>query len=307
MQSKLQPVTLPAVTEDEQKEFARIDTAYGRDALAERIHNDIDEYCRQAFNDGPRAHLGASVIGHECSRYIWYGFRWMFRENISGQLQRLFNRGHLEEARIIQWLRGIGFTVHEVDLDGKQIRIVFGEGHGGGSTDGVTILPTRYGTGFPPLLLECKTQKGSKFDALVGSGFKKEKPQHFTQASIYGRMLGIQYVLYIAVCKDNDFLDVEIEELDWSLADAEIYKAETIINMQTAPPRINGASPTFWKCKHCPALGICHHNDPVVVSCRSCYYAEAMPNKAWQCHRFNATIPPEFIAKGCEAHTPLPK
>lgn len=303
---KLQPVTLPPVTDDERKDFARIDTAYGRDALAARIEADIDEWCKQAFNDGWRTHMGASIIGHDCERYIWFSFRWMFKEVFTGRMQRLFDRGHREEHRIIQWLEGIGFTIHQVTEDGKQYRIAFAEGHGGGSQDGVGILPTRYGNNFPPMLLEFKTQKDKKFDILVGSGMQKDKPQHFVQASIYGRKNGLRYCLYIAVNKETDELDVEVIELDWGLADAELAKAEKIINLQYAPPRLS-ENPSFWKCRYCPALAICHHGAPVTVNCRSCRHAEAMPNKAWQCNLFNGIIPVDFIAKGCSSYEALPK
>lgn len=301
--NSLKHIELIPPTEDEKKYF-RIETKDGRDLLAAQIEKDIDEWCKQQYDDGPRSHLGASIIGHECERYIWFGFRWMFKENFTGRQQRLFQRGHLEEDRIIEWLTGIGFRIHSVTEEGKQFRIVFGEGHGGGSTDGVGILPTRYGTGFPPMLLEFKTQKDKNFDKLQGSGFKKEKERHFIQASIYGRKYDLHYCLYIAVNKENDDLDIEVEELDWGLADAEITKAERIINLQYPPSRISN-NPTFWQCKWCPALPICHFGATIAVNCRSCRYAEAMPNKAWQCNYHNAIIPSDFISKGCEHHIPL--
>jgi hypothetical protein len=59
------------------------------------------------------------------------------------------------------YLDGLNFGVQKtraVNVDGKQIRIVFAEGHGGGSTDGIGILPTRYGN-FPPFtVLSCLTK-----------------------------------------------------------------------------------------------------------------------------------------------------
>ena len=83
--------------------------------LAKQIKSDIDEYCEKKFDDGFRWHLGASLIGHECKRYLFYVFRWCFKENFDGRMQRLFNRGHREEERFIEWLEGIGFTVYADD------------------------------------------------------------------------------------------------------------------------------------------------------------------------------------------------
>lgn len=304
--NELKQIRLSEIPSHEHANFA-LDTVAGRDSLAERIEKDIDEWCQQQYDDGPRSHLGASIIGHECDRYLWFSFRWMYYQVFSGRMQRLFQRGHLEEYRIFQWLQGIGFKTKAVTIDGKQIRIIFAEGHGGGSTDGVGILPTRYGAQFAnqPILLEMKTQKDKRFSLLQGQGVQKEKPMHYIQASVYGKQLGIQYCLYIAVNKEDDDLNVELIELDWSLADKEIGRAEQIINAPFPPKRIS-ENPSFWKCKFCPAVGICHLNAPVWKNCRSCFYSEAMPNAKWFCKRWNNFIPEEYLIKGCDGWQQMP-
>ena len=294
---QIKPVELSPVDPDIKAQF-RLDTLAGRDLLQEQIQKDIDEWCQLQYDSGPRSHLGASIIGHECERYIWFSFRWMYYEKYSGRMQRLFQRGHLEETRVTEWLRGIGFTVHQFDEQGQQYRVIFSDKHGGGSSDGVGEMPTRYGK-FEPLLLEFKTQKDKKFNILQGSGVQKEKPMHFIQASIYGRRHGLQYCLYIAVNKEDDDLDVEVIELDWDLADAEMNKADKIITSEFPPRRISD-NPSFWKCKYCPALGICHLGAPVERNCRSCYYAVPVENGEWTCNYWKNTIPKDFIPKGCD-------
>lgn len=92
-----------------------------RKNVAEAVKAEIDHYCATAYNDGHRWHLGASLIGHECERYLWYIFRWCFSPNFSGRMQRLFNRGHREEERYIEWLKGIGFQVWTDDLDNNSL------------------------------------------------------------------------------------------------------------------------------------------------------------------------------------------
>ena len=85
-----------------------------------------------------RGHLGASVIGRACAREVWYGFRWAKKPAFNGRMLRLFNRGHLEEPRMVALLKMIGVTVHQYDARGKQFRIGKGyKGHGGGGMDGV--------------------------------------------------------------------------------------------------------------------------------------------------------------------------
>lgn len=87
--------------------------------VSTKILEDIDNHCAKVYDDGHRNHLGASLIGHNCSRYLWYVFRWVFHKEHSGRQQRLFNRGHREEERFVEWLRGVGFKVKEYDLDSK--------------------------------------------------------------------------------------------------------------------------------------------------------------------------------------------
>lgn len=106
------PANLPSVD---------IDAPGVSTALAKRIKEDIDEYCARTYDDGPRRHLGASLIGHECKRHLWFIFRWAKHEKHSGRVQRLFNRGHREEARFIEWLEGIGFKLWFEDRESNPL------------------------------------------------------------------------------------------------------------------------------------------------------------------------------------------
>ena len=78
--------------------------------ITDKIKLDVDAYCL-TYNDGHRSHLGASLIGHECKRYLWYTFRWVKAETFDARMNRLFRRGHREEAQFIDMLRGAGFKV----------------------------------------------------------------------------------------------------------------------------------------------------------------------------------------------------
>ena len=83
--------------------------------LSETIHKDINSWCVYEYDDGHRSHLGASLIGHSCSRYLWYLFRWVFHYQFSGRMYRLFQRGHREEDVINQYLTGMGCEVQLFD------------------------------------------------------------------------------------------------------------------------------------------------------------------------------------------------
>lgn len=59
-----------------------------------------------------RDHLGASLIGHSCNRYLWLTFRWAVMPKFEGRMLRLFNTGNREEVRIAEELRGIGVELY---------------------------------------------------------------------------------------------------------------------------------------------------------------------------------------------------
>lgn len=278
--------------------FLDLDAPGVRKALARQILDDIDEYCRVTYDDGHRHHLGASEIGHGCERYLWSVFRWLKKTNFDGRMQRLFNRGHREEARFIEWLRGIGFTVWEVDDNGNQHRVKACRGHFGGSLDGINRPPERYRLN-EPLLCEFKTKgTGSGFVNLCKNGVAIEQPKHYRQMCIYGKNYGFRNALYLSINKNDDAIHVEIVKLDWALADSLEAKADSIIR-STFPPAKISDSPAYYECKNCTFHGLCHENKPPDKNCRSCRAAIPIEDGQWHCELFKNTIPKDFLIKGC--------
>lgn len=283
-----------------------------RAQLARRIHEDIDEYCRTTYDGGHRRHLGASQIGHECSRNLWYVFRWVQASQFSGRMQRLFDRGHREEARFIEWLEGIGAHVVEFqpDADGnqnkgeQQYRVKGVLGHFGGSLDGQIKLPERYGVDFG-MLSEFKTKStGASFNKLKEKGVKIVAPQHFDQMCVYGRAYGYKYALYIVINKNDDDLHVEIVELDWNRGEQLERKAADVITSQV-PPAKAANSPAHMVCKFCDFKDICHGDKMVEKNCRSCAQASPTQDGEWYCATHQGVIPSDFIPRGCDHYSPI--
>lgn len=273
-----------------------------RKALAEQIKLDVDAYCIKQFTDDYRHHLGMSVIGEDCWRKIWYMWRWAKYNAFDGRMLRLFNRGHKEEIRFVEWLRGIGATVFEVDPStGKQFKISYLNGHYGGSTDSKVILPY-----FPDLELlgEFKTHNERSFTNLLNKGLQISKPQHYAQMCSYGEYYNLRYGLYCAVDKNDDELYYEIVELDWKQADQSLKKAEEIIYSKVPPAKCS-PNPAYYKCKMCHVADICHQGAPVEVNCRSCKMAEPVADANWFCHHYNDIIPKDYLPKGCGNHVPI--
>jgi hypothetical protein len=294
---------------DAGKQSVDLDAPGVATALAKRILEEIDEYCVRAYDGGHRSHLGASLIGRECKRYLWYVFRWCLHEKTTGRQQRLFNRGHREEARFVEWLEGIGFKVWFENRDEPpnekgeypQYRISDVMGHFGGSLDGIAVLPERYGIA-EPVLLEFKTNgTGAGFNKLGESGMPIAKPEHFAQTSTYGKKYNFKYCVYLNINKNDDSLHVEVVKLNHNLGEQMIMKAEQIILSQTPPARLSD-NPTFHKCGYCAMKDICHKGAVPEVNCRSCKFARPVENAEWFCEIHNGIIPKDFIAKACPSY-----
>ena len=298
-----------ATASDAGKQAVSLDAPGVAKALAKRILEEIDEYCVRTYDGGHRSHLGASLIGRECKRYLWYVFRWCLHEKTTGRQQRLFNRGHREEARFIEWLEGIGFKVWFENRDEgpnekgefPQYRISDVMGHFGGSLDGIAVLPERYGIA-EPVLLEFKTNgTGAGFNKLADDGMPIAKPEHFAQTSTYGKKYNFRYCVYLNINKNDDSLHIEVVKLNHNLGEQMIMKAEQIIMSQTAPARLSD-NPTFHKCGYCHMKEVCHKGAVVEVNCRSCAFARPVENAEWLCEVHNGNIPKDFIAKACPSY-----
>ena len=276
--------------------------------LADQIKKDIDNFCVEKWNEGPRSHLGASQIGKPCSRYLWYYFRWTFNKVFDGRMYRLLNRGHFEESRFQMYLEGIGcivtaFAENGLDTENKgdrQIRISACKGHFGVIIDGTITLPEKYGLGQALFLGEYKTKgTGRGFSNLSLNGCQAEAPIHYDQQCIYGYKLGLQYSVYIVVNKNDDSLYIEIIKLDWNRGKELEGKAETIIFSQVPPEKI-ALNPKSYECNYCDACELCHNNGKPLKNCRSCIKAKPTDNAAWFCELYQNVIPKDFIKTGCK-------
>lgn len=270
-------------------------TSPTREAIFAAYEEDAD--------DGFRAHLGASLIGKECERALWYDFRWTTVARHPGRLLRLFETGQLEEARIVRNLRRTGATVLEVDPDtGRQWRVQAHGGHFGGSLDAVALnlreAPKTWH------VLEFKTHAAKSFVDLVAKGVQKSKPQHYAQMQIYLRLTGMTRAMYLAVNKDNDDLYVERVEVDGEFADRLLAKAGRTIFAAQPPERISD-DPAWYQCRLCSHAGICRHEVPAAVNCRTCLGSTPVEG-GWQCEREQRAIPESEQRGGCSLHLYIP-
>lgn len=219
-----------------------------------------------------RKHLGASLIGKECSRELWYSWHWCKAPKFSGRILRLFNRGHLEEPRFMALLLMIGCRIYQFDDKGKQFRIAGHGGHYGGGLDGVVVGIPEYPT--EPILSEFKTHSEKSFNDVAKQGVQHGKPEHFHQMQQYMGYHKLRAAIYFAVNKNTDEIHAEIVLFDPIYYQQYFDKAGKIIASPVPLPKLS-ENPKFFKCTFCDFKPICHGKDAPEKNCRTCNYSKA--------------------------------
>lgn len=276
-----------------------------REALGRLMPLMDDAY--RGKGDKYRRHLGASLIGRDCPRELWYGFRWTQVKQLDPRLLRLFNRGHLEEARFIAMLEIIGAELWYVTEDGGQFKFSHHNGHFGSALDCVVRgLPE-----LPPTAVanaEFKTASGKMFAKVKKGGVEAEKPEHYIQMQICMHKMKLPFSLYMVVNKDNDDLYAEIITYKPEVAEQYIDRAGMIITAEE-PPQMIHPSPGWFGCKFCDYIGICKKGEPVEKNCRTCAFSIAHiedGKPAWECIKMcDAIENKETASEGCDAYAKI--
>lgn len=270
-----------------------------------------------------RVHLGASRIGHECGRALWYEYRWALRPEWEGRMLRLFESGHREEARVISNLRRIGVTVDEKDATGKQYRFgLFGE-HFGGSMDGALLglleAPKTWH------VFEGKTMNTKAFEKLRKSavlnhsmvaesgGVREVKPQHYAQMQIYMGLSGMTRAAYFAVCKETDAIYYERVHFKRAVFERLVGRAEQVLKATEPLTRIS-SDPMRPPCVWCDFRELCQVSDfdeprTADVSCRTCVHATPIlegEGARWRCEHHDKPLTPQAQARACDEHLFIP-
>lgn len=267
------------------------------DVILASIDANLESLQEEPFRD----HLGASLIGRQCEREVWYSFRWATKVLFKGRMLRLFDRGHREEERFEQWMEAICDQFWSIDpRTGKQIRVSDIRGYFGGSLDGVARNPCGYRGDY---LTEFKTHSVKSFEKLVLKGVKVSKPEHYVQMQIYlhynPKLTG---ALYMAIQKNDDALHIEYIERDEACALANIGKARRVIIADQPPAQFDAASPYNFYCKHfCDYTKVCHEGDAPHVSCRTCFYVETTKH-GWYCNHHDKLLDSKDQRKACDSY-----
>ena len=252
--------------------------------------------------------LGASGAGKECERAVWYGFRWAKMADFGGRMLRLFERGDLEEPRLIEDLTLLGARVEEIDPDtGRQWTYNFGP-HTIVKVDGIVYdLPEGPEGSYPPVMVaEFKSANAKQFKIAKDKGIKEWRFYYWAQLQLGMLAAGIEHGLFGVACKDDDDLYWERIDLDREGAERLAKRAQRVRESQSPPPKI-AEDASNWKCRFCDYKALCHKTELPDVNCRTCAYAHAVDGEGdvWHCAKHETDLPLEVIKKGCDGHVYL--
>lgn len=251
----------------------KIDAAVAADSAAwRRAQAQWLECCTdwREESNRERTHLGASVIGRECPRSVALSYRKASPDAaVNGRMVRLFNRGHMEEARLAACLQVAGFSLKLIGKDGGQISYKTGDLQG--SVDGVIRLLDG-----SLAVLEFKTMNRKAWEKLEKDG--QIKPEHLTQMQCGMHGLGLRQAMYLASCKDTDAIQVYL--VDYDGEPTEYLNLATDITHGLIPPKLVD---TDFRCKFCDHKDFCHGAAAPIASCRTCVHASFNGNGVVTC------------------------
>lgn len=161
-------------------------------------------------DDPPRDYIGASIIGEECERALFYGFRKTEPVEFPGRIHRRFDMGHWGEEHIIAQLRLAGFEIHCFNPASTKPKSQFRANAAGGLISGgmdgfirgkflgdqwhlleaKVIISSKYERGedgepCANKLTEDKKKAQGTWWKVKSQGVKKAIPKHYAQCQLY--------------------------------------------------------------------------------------------------------------------------
>lgn len=205
--------------------------------------------------DEPRKYIGASSIGHDCNRSIWYGYNGAPKAGIPAQLRTTFDIGKRLESLPLDYLEQSGLTIVKPTKENdwlfcKDNDVSFFQGH----MDALLMLSNE-----SPIVVEIKTAKNSSFNNFKNKGLRIWSSAYHAQLQSYMGMSGYRRAVLIAINKDTSEFHHEWVEFDQKFYSELKMRALAIGSIDEPPERIN-RSPLFIVCKNCCYRGVCHGN-----------------------------------------------
>lgn len=234
-------------------------------AIKDKKEADDAEY-KASAPDAMRPAIGAGRLGNECLRAIAYEYHRVPKEReITGRLYRIFDRGHMMEDKMAEYLRLAGFTLLTVSAKtGKQFRYDVakyedGKGRIKGMIDGV-ITAAPEGFDLPcPANWENKELGNKSWSKLAKSGLKRYGGDYYPQVQMGMAYMELTHTLFTAKNADTQEIYAEVVPLDAAEAQRISDRGSQVIatRFPEEMPRVSN-DPCNFKCKFCDYTQRCH-------------------------------------------------
>ncbi len=208
-------------------------------------------------SETPRDYIGASIMGHDCSRAIWYSGSGMKGRPWPVKTLLKFEDGHRTEDLMAERLRLLPF----VRLHSQQAEVTLGfiKGHIDGVIEGLCESGA-------PHVWECKAVDEDGFKKLQkavtvhgeSDALKHWEPRYYVQAVLYMAGMGLTRH-YLTVCTPGgrDFMAIRARA-NPAYVKTILERARRIAQSKNPPERLSNR-PDHWQCKMCQYTGECHN------------------------------------------------
>lgn len=205
-------------------------------------------------NEKSRTYIGASSIGNDCVRALWYAYNGYERLPMDPRRRRTMQIGKDLELLLLNEMIDAGMQLeYRIDYNSfKDASIPQFQGN----VDGLWLNSPTDGKA----ILEIKTAKDSSFRIFQRSGLRRWYPVYFAQVQSYMGMSGIHTAYVLALNKDTSELHDEQVTFQPFFYERLVEKAKGIVEMVEVPNRVND-SPLFFQCKLCDFRNICHDKE----------------------------------------------
>lgn len=216
----------------------------------------VQDGLNRVLGDQPRDYIGASSIGHDCYRHIWYRYNDNESQmDLSSKKELTFLIGHRLEEMMIKLIQQSGTSIIPPSESNHYLEVFDSEipefrGH----MD--AILYSDVGV---KSVLEIKTARDSSFRIFVKNGLKHWNKAYYSQLQAYMGMSGLIEGYLLALNKDTSELHDEWVEFDPNFYLFLKEKAKRILLATEAPNRVNN-SELYYLCRLCDYNKICHRN-----------------------------------------------
>ena len=204
----------------------------------------------------PRNYLGASAIGHPCPRHVQ--FQWLsLLGRIPGKefpprIQRIFERGHVLEASMKQWMERAGFVFR--DINDPSLGFSDFEGKFRGHYDGVIVDgPSEYSY---PMLWENKALNNKNFIKFSNQSLLYFKPKYYGQVQVYMDYGHLPQCLFTALNSDTMDIAEKLVEPNPKFAQSMRRRAEMIFELTDQNKYIGKVEDRF-NCTYCDWNELC--------------------------------------------------